>query len=104
MDDINALAHMENKGGRRSGHDRREFSASRCIPEKRTGRDRRTGREDFVNIIELEMNTDESLGFLRSVRGLFEAICICLLLWGLIIISIDFIFARIISTFVGGLQ
>jgi hypothetical protein len=110
MSGLSTVVHLENEGGRRSGHDRRGFLPRRCILEKRAGQDRRMGldrrigKEDFVNIFEPKRNTDGSVEFLRSVRGLFEGICICLLLWGAIIIFIDFIFGRIILTSIGSPQ
>jgi hypothetical protein len=34
---------MQDNGGTRSGSDRRKFQYTDCIPEKRSGRDRRKG-------------------------------------------------------------
>ena len=95
---LNTLDHLENKRGRRSGHDRRGFLPRRCILEKRSGQDRRVGldrrigKEDLVNKFEPKRKTGEFVEFPRIVRDLIEGICLCLLLWGLTIISIHYVF------------
>ena len=104
------LVHLKNRGDKRSGQDRRKLSASRGFPGKRSGQDRRTGpnerseREGAATTFELEMDTDESNGFLRSVKGFSEAVFICFLLWGGFIVSMDFVYGKILSAFVGAVK
>lgn len=108
--DINARAHLKTGADRRSGEDRREVSASGSFPGKRTGQDRRTGpdrrsrRAGVATTYDLEMNMDESLGFLRNLKGVLEAVCVCLLLWGGFIISVDLVYGKIVSMFIGALK
>jgi len=90
--------HLQNEEDRRSGHERRGFLPRRCILEKRSGRDRRIGldrqigKEAFENILEPKRKRDEFIEFPRIVRDLIECICLCLLVWGLTIISIHYVF------------
>lgn len=103
MSGLGTIGHLQNKGCRRLGHDRRGFLPRRCMLEKRSGIDRRIdpGKrigKDPLDIFEPKRKTDESVEFpSRSVRELLEAVCICLLLWGVMIISIDISFERITS-------
>jgi len=94
MHDVYTTSGLMDRGGRRTGTDRRTF----CIPgygfERRSGQDRRigmerrSGKEPFVNIFEPKRKTDEYVEFLGSVGGLFRGICLGALLWEMIIISI----------------
>ena len=95
------MDHPENKEDRRLGHDRREFLPRRCILEKRSGQDRRIGldrqigKEDLVDISEPKKKTDEFVECRRIAKDLIRGICICLLLWWAIIISIDSIWPKV---------
>ena len=95
------MDHPENKEDRRLGHDRRGFLPRRCILEKRSGQgrriglDRQIGKEDLVDISEPKEKTDEFVEFRRIARDLIRGICICLLLWWAIIISIDSIWPKV---------
>jgi len=110
MVDRITLVHLKNRGDKRSGQDRRKLSVARCFPGKRSGQDRRTGpdrrseREGVATTFELEIDTDESVGFLRSLKGFSEAFFICLLLWGGFIISMDFVYGKIVSAFMGAVK
>ena len=98
---LSVMDHPENKEDRRLGHDRREFLPRRCILEKRSGQDRRIGldrqigKEDLVDISEPKKKTDEFAEFRRIAKDLIRGICICLLLWWAIIISIDSIWPKV---------
>jgi len=104
------LVHLKNRGDKRSGQDRRKLSVARGFPGKRFGQDRRTGpdrrseREGAATTFELELERDDSIGFLRSVKGFSEAVFICLLLWGGFIISMDFVYGKIVSAFIGAVK
>jgi len=101
---------FEDRGGRRSGLDRRSVFTPSRIREKRSwqdrrmGQDRRIGKEDLVVIFKPKRKTDEFVEIPRSVRDFIEGICISLLLLGAIIISIDHIFERIIIASIGALK
>ena len=49
-------------GGRRMGGDRREYSYACCLPEKRSGMDRRSGkdRRQQSRITSMLVNADET--------------------------------------------
>jgi hypothetical protein len=100
MDDIHGVARMKDRGGRRSGTDRRMVcipgyeSERRSIQDRRNGAERRTWKKDFLNLFGPRRKTDEYVEFLRGLKGLFHGISFGSLLWGLIIISIVFIRAR----------
>ena len=95
---------LEDRGGRRSGLDRRSFFTPSRILEKRSGHDRRTGqdrrigKEDLVIIFKPKRSTDGPIEFSRAARDLIEWVLVYLLLWGAIILSIDYIFERIITS------
>jgi hypothetical protein len=89
-----ATSGLTDRGGRRTGTDRRTVSISGYGFERRSGKDRRMGMErrsgkgDFVNIFEPKRKTDEYVEFLGSIGGLFQGICFGALLWEIIIITI----------------
>ena len=95
---------LEDRGGRRSGRDRRSFFAPSRVLERRTGQDRRMhldrriGKEDLVIIFKPKRSTDGPIEFSRAARDLIEWVLVYLLLWGAIILSIDYIFERIITS------
>jgi len=54
---------VRDRGGRRSGIDRRQFSYDACIPERRSGLDRRSGEDrrsdmDRRRIFHIPVNSD----------------------------------------------
>ena len=67
---------INDNGGRRSGIDRREFSYSEHIPERRSVKDRRSGIDRRTYTNEDKVDT-ESRSFLNEARQLllFERVC-----------------------------
>ena len=95
---------LGDNGGRRSGLDRRSFFAPECIPEKRSGQDRRAGlerrirKEDFTNLmvsLEPKRKTDIYIEGIRIGRMFFFCPLLSLLMWAIIISSVS-IFLRVI--------
>ena len=100
MEDVYGVAGMKDRGGRRSGIDRRTAcipghgSERRSIQDRRNGLERRIEKKDFLNLSTPRRKTDEYVEFLKGLNGLFHGISFGSLLWGIIIISIVFIRAR----------
>ena len=100
MRDIYAAAAIKDRGGRRSGIDRRRFLIPAYCPERRSGQDRRgvldrrSGKEDFLNLFNPRRETDAYIEFLRTARGLFWGVCLGSSLWGILIMLITIIRAR----------
>ena len=94
MYDAYATLGLTDRGGRRTGTDRRTVCISgygferRSEKDRRMGMERRSGKGDFVNIFEAKRKTDEYLDSLGSIRGLIQGICFGALLWEIIIITI----------------
>ncbi len=94
MVDACVMSDLTDRGGRRTGGDRRTVCISGYGIERRSGKDRRMGMErrggkgDFARLFEPRRRTDEYVEFLGSVRGLFQGICFGALLWEIIIIAI----------------
>ncbi len=78
------------KEGRRSGIERRQFSAHGYEPENRFGKDRRGGqdRRNSTGLSFLKSNLDRWMEFPNPLRGLFYATFLSLPLWTLIIFLI----------------
>ncbi len=99
MRDIYVAAAIKDRGGRRSGIDRRMFWMPAYCPERRSGQDRRgglerrSGKDDFLYIFEPRREADAYIEFFRTVRGLFWGVSLGSLLWGITIILITFICA-----------
>ena len=91
---LNAVVTLEDRGGRRSGLDRRSFSGLGCIPEKRSGQDRRIHldrrirKEDFTNLmvsLKPKRKSDVYIEILGIRRMLFWGPLFGLLTWVIII-------------------
>ncbi|MBU0993987.1 MAG: hypothetical protein KJ737_15945 [Proteobacteria bacterium] len=71
MNDLNVVNRMIDKGGRRSGYDRREFSYSghiperRGVPDRRCGLDRRSGQDRRETQIQKDIFIEMRSGFER---------------------------------------
>ena len=94
MSDLRKVAFMEDNGGRRSGLDRRRVWIPAYCPERRCGQDRRgrlerrSGKVSFLGLPEPRREMDEYVEVFGSIRGLFQSICLGVLLWEMIIIAI----------------
>jgi hypothetical protein len=100
MRDVYAAAAIKDRGGRRSGIDRRRSWPLAHYPERRSrgdrrgGLERRRGKDDFLNLVVPRRGTDAFIEFFGTVRGLFWGISLGSVLWGIMIILIAFIHAR----------
>ena len=97
MSTFNEVVTLADGGGRRSGLDRRSFSTSGCIPDRRFGQDRRSGldrrirKEEFTNLmvsLEPKRKGDFYVEALRFRRMLFFGPLFSFLLWAIIILVI----------------
>ncbi len=84
---------IRDRGGRRSGNDRRKFSILECAPERRSGQERRSNQDrrsgrDLGEAIYMKRDTDRYVEFANTQKGLFLAILLSLPLWALIIFVI----------------
>ncbi len=84
---------IRDKGGRRSGIDRRKFFIPEHAPENRSGQDRRSNQErrkgrDLSGVSYLKRGTDRYMEFANTQKGLFLAIMLSLPVWALIIFMI----------------
>jgi hypothetical protein len=84
---------IRDRGGRRSGVERRKFSILEYAPERRSGearrgdQDRRSGRGS-EEAIYLKRDTDRYMEFANTQKGLFLAVLLSLPLWAMIIFMI----------------
>ncbi len=84
---------ISDRGGRRSGIERRKVSILEYAPERRSGEerrgdpDRRRGRRP-EEAIYLRRNTDRYMEFANTQKGLFLAVLLSLPLWAMIIFMI----------------
>ena len=97
MRDVYEAAAVKDRGGRRSGFDRRRFWIPAYSPERRSGQDRRgglerrRGKDDFLNLFESKRKMDAYIELFSTVRGLFWGVGLGSLIWGIIIMLIIFI-------------
>ena len=67
------LAIANDNGGRRFGFERRQFSYYLHIPERRSGRDRRIGKDRRCEIgVELKSNEERRAIFKRDLSGFLK--------------------------------
>ena len=84
---------VRDRGGRRSGSERRKFSILEYAPERRSGQDRRND-EDRRNetrageAIYLKRDADRYMEFANTQKGLLLATLLSLPLWAIIIFMI----------------
>ncbi len=81
------------RGGRRSGFERRKFSVLEYAPERRSGEERRADQDrrsarGSEEAIYLKRDTDRYMEFANTQKGLFFAILLSLPLWAMIIFMI----------------
>ena len=94
MGGVYGVAGMKDRGGRRSGTDRRTIcipgygSEKRSLQDRRNGSERRSGKKEFLDLFKPRRKGDEYVEFLCGLKGLFHGISFGSLLWGIIIISI----------------
>ena len=84
---------IRDRGGRRSGVERRKFSILEYAPERRSGEARRgdqdrRSRRGSEEAIYLKRDTDRYMEFANTQKGLFLAVLLSLPLWAMIIFMI----------------
>jgi hypothetical protein len=84
---------IRDRGGRRSGVERRKFSVLEYAPERRSGEERRDdqdrrSRRGSEEALYLKRDTDRYMEFANTQKGLFFAVLLSLPLWGMIIFMI----------------
>lgn len=84
---------VRDKGGRRSGSERRKFPILEYAPERRSGQERRDNQDrrngtDSGEAIYLKRNADRYMEFANTQKGVFLAMLLSLPLWALIIFMI----------------
>jgi hypothetical protein len=94
MESFHTIVTVDDKGGRRSGLDRRSSFTPECLPERRSvqdrrgGQDRRIRKEDFTNLmvsLEPKRKTDVYIDVLRIRRMIFFGSSLGLFMWAIII-------------------
>ena len=93
MPDLCSTAEKEDRGGRRSGIDRRKFFIPGYTPERRSNQDRRGSQDrrnepDPADAFNLRRNIDRHMEFVNTQKGLLFAILLSLPVWGVIIFMI----------------
>ena len=94
MGDDYVAAAIEDRGGRRSGIDRRRLLITAYCPERRSvqdrrgGLERRSGKASFLDSPEPKRKTDTYIEVFGTVRGLFWGVSLGALLWGITIMLI----------------
>jgi hypothetical protein len=86
----NLIDNFRDKGGRRSGKDRRKVSFLEVLPDRRSGLDRRIVRDrrhrdksDYVSY--LRRNSDRYMEFANTQKGIFFGFLLSSPVWALIV-------------------
>ena len=90
MQDGYSKIRLPDKGGRRSGADRRKIPKTEFMPERRSGQDRRSyqdrrSRLETEKASFLRRSADRYMEFFNTQKGLLCGLLLSLPLWGLII-------------------
>ena len=90
MEATNPIDNLRDKGGRRSGEDRRKVAIFEVIPDRRSGLDRRMAQErrnrdesDYVSY--LKRNSDRYMEFANTQKGVLFGVLLSLPVWALIV-------------------
>jgi hypothetical protein len=93
MPDVYSIAEKKDKGGRRSGIDRRKLFIAEYTPDRRSNegrrssQDRRNGRS-LAEISNPKRGTDRYVEFVNTQKGVLVAILLSFPIWALIIFMI----------------
>jgi hypothetical protein len=87
---LNLIDSLMDKGGRRSGEDRRKTSVLKVSPDRRSGMDRRMAqdrrsRDESEYVDYLKRNSDRYMEFANTQKGLFFGFLLSLPVWALIV-------------------
>ncbi len=90
MADGNLIDSLKDKGGRRTGEDRRKVSILEVIPDRRSGLDRRMAqdrrnRDESEYVSYLKRNSDRYMEFANTQKGIFYGFLLSLPVWALIL-------------------
>ncbi len=86
----NLIDSLRDKGGRRSGEDRRKVSILEVLPDRRSSLDRRMNqdrrnRDESEYVSYLKRNADRYMEFANTQKGLFFGFLLSLPVWALIV-------------------
>ena len=97
MRDVYEAVAIIDRGGRRSGIDRRRLLIPSYSPERRSGQDRRgglerrSGKDTCLSPLEPRRRVDTYIEFIGTLKGLFWGVSLGSLLWGVMILFIVFV-------------
>ena len=90
MEATNPIDNLRDRGGRRSGEDRRKVMILEFLPDRRSGLDRRMAQErryrdesDYVPY--LKRNSDRYMEFANTQKGMLFGFLLSLPVWALIL-------------------
>jgi hypothetical protein len=86
----NLIDSLRDRGGRRSGEDRRKVSIFEVLPDRRSGLDRRMAqdrrnRDESEYVSYLKRNSDRYKEFANTHKGMFFGFLLSLPVWALIV-------------------
>jgi hypothetical protein len=86
----NLINSLSDKGGRRSGEERRKASILKVLPDRRSSLDRRMAldrrsRDESEYVSYLKRNSDWHMEFANTQRGVFFGVLLSLPVWALIV-------------------
>jgi hypothetical protein len=86
----NLIDSLKDRGGRRSGEDRRKVSIFGVLPDRRSGLDRRMAqdrrnRDESEYVSYLKRNSDRYKEFANTHKGMFFGFLLSLPVWALIV-------------------
>lgn len=86
----NLIDSLRDKGGRRSGEDRRKVTILEVLPDRRSGVDRRMAqdrrnRDESGYVSNLKRNSDRYMEFANTQKGMFYGFLLSLPVWALIV-------------------
>jgi len=86
----NPIDNLRDKGGRRSGEDRRKVGILKVLPDRRSGIDRRMAQDrrnrdesDYVSY--LKRNSDRYMEFANTQKGIFFGFLLSLPVWAMVL-------------------
>ena len=97
MRDVYEAVAIIDRGGRRSGIDRRRLLIPSYSPERRSeqdrrsGLERRSGKDTSWSLLGPRRRVDTYIEFIGTLKGLFWGVSLGSLLWGVMILFIVFV-------------
>jgi hypothetical protein len=86
----NLIDSLRDKGGRRSGEDRRKVAFLKVLPDRRSGLDRRMAedrrsRDESEYVSYLKRNSDRYMEFANTQKGVLFGVLLSLPVWAMIV-------------------